>query len=225
VIVSVPQKNPRSLYENHIDKSGHSGYGFDGQKLIGKGRGQMNSWEKGLDDIKSRLEMDEAHRLVLSKLPMILTPRMFFVNIQKKVEERSGADTCHLVYYQAAFESAYRYMGNSKEVYQIAGRDLLQQYLDSLSIRGWGRFEILQLAEWKGEARVQLQNSAIAEEFGSVGRNVCHAWAGSMAGAVQFLVNTHDKGIEVGGTETLCRSKEDSHCEFVVEPRFKTWRG
>ncbi len=185
----------------------------------------MKSWEKGLDDIKSRLQMDEAHRLVLSELPMILTPRMFFVNIQKKVEDRSGAEACYSVYYWAAFESAYHYMENSKRVYQIVGRDLLQQYLDSLSIRGWGRFEILQLAEGKGEARVQLHNSAIADEFGTVGRSVCHAWAGAMAGAIQFLANKNDGGIEVEGTETLCRSRGDRHCEFVVGPKFRAGRG
>lgn len=179
----------------------------------------MKSWEKGFDEIKTRLRMDEAHRLILAELPMILTPRMFFVNIQKKVEEMSGGDRCRLVYYEAAYESAHRYMENSKAVYKIVGRDLLQQYLDSLSARGWGKFEINQLAEQQGRGRIRLSHSAIAQEFGKVGQSVCHAWAGAMAGAVQFLADEHNKGIEVEGTEPLCISKGDPYCEFVVEPR------
>lgn len=178
----------------------------------------MEAWEKSIDEIKTRLTMDEAHRLILAKLPMILTPRMFFVNIQKKVEELSGIDTGHSVYYQAAFESAYRYMENSKRVYGIAGRDLLQQYLDSLSGRGWGKFEILHVAEEKGEGRVRLDHSAIAEEFGTVGRSVCHAFAGALAGSIQFLANEHRRETEVRGTEPLCMAKGDPYCEFVVEP-------
>jgi len=178
----------------------------------------MHSWEKGIDEIKAGLTMDKVHRLILAKLPMVLTPRMFFVNIQKKLEEVSDIDTGHVVYYQAAFESTFRYMENSKRFYRITGKDLLQQYLDSLSVRGWGEFEILELVEEKGEGRVRLNHSAIAEEFGRVGRSVCHAWAGAMAGSMQFLANEYNSEIEVRGTEPLCISKGDPYCEFVVEP-------
>lgn len=178
----------------------------------------MERWEKGIDEIKARLIMDEDHRLILAELPMILTPRMFFVNIQKKVEEVSGIDTGYLIYYQAAFESAYRYMENSKKVYRITGKDILQQYLDSLSVRGWGKFEIVELVEENGEGRVRLNHSAIAAEFGTVGRSVCHAWAGAMAGSIQFLANEHNREMEVRGTEPLCISKGDPYCEFAVKP-------
>jgi predicted hydrocarbon binding protein len=176
----------------------------------------MKSWEKNIEDIKAQLTIDEEHRLILAKLPMIMTPRMFFVNIQKKIEEISGGDASRLIYYQAAFESAYNYMKNSKKLYMIAGTDLLQQYLDSLSIRGWGKFQILRLDEEKGEGCVQLKHSAIAEEYGSVGRTVCHAWAGALAGAGQFLADEHKKEMEVRGHERLCVSKGDPHCEFVL---------
>ena len=188
-------------------------------KLTKIGKHKMKNWEKDIDEIKAGLTMDRDHRLILAKLPMILTPRMFFVNLQKKVEEISGIDIGYLVYYKAAFESAYRYMENSEKIYMITGKDLLQQYLDSLSVRGWGRFEISQLDENKGKGRVHLDNSAIAEEFGMVGRSVCHAWAGALAGSIQFLTNRRDKEIEVSGTEPLCLSKGDPYCEFVVKPQ------
>ncbi|MBW2059292.1 MAG: 4-vinyl reductase [Deltaproteobacteria bacterium] len=178
----------------------------------------MTHWEKDIDEIKTALTMDEAHRLILADLPMILTPRMFFVNIQKKVEELSGIDTGRRVYYQAAFESAYRYTENSRRVYGITGSDLLQQYLDSLSARGWGRFEILELAEEMGVGRVRLTNSVIAEEFGNVGRSVCHAVAGALAGSIEYLARNHRPEARVRGTEPLCMSKGDPCCEFVVAP-------
>ncbi len=178
----------------------------------------MRSWEKNINQIKAGLTMDENHRLVLANLPMILTPRMFFVNIQKKVEEVSGTDAAWRVFYEAAFDSAYRYMGNSKEVYTIAGKDLLQQYLDSLSARGWGEFEILQLVEDRGEGRVRLNHSAISEEYGRTGRSVCHVWAGALAGSIKFLAEESDNGMEVMGIETRCLSRGDPYCEFVVGP-------
>ena len=178
----------------------------------------MRSWEKDIQEIKASLTMDKAHRLILGNLPMILTPRMYFVNIQKKVEEISGIETGHLIYYQSAFEIAYRYMENSKRVYRITGRDLLQQYMDSVSVRGWGEFEILHVDGKKGEGRVRLKNSAIAEEFGMVGRSVCYGLAGAIAGAIQFLSDQQGKRIEAVGTEPLCISKGDPYCEFVVEP-------
>jgi predicted hydrocarbon binding protein len=179
----------------------------------------MKRWERDVEAIKVGLTMDEAHRLMLGNLPMILTPRMFFVHIQKKVEEISGIDAARLIYYEAAFEIGYRYMENSKRVYQMSGRDLLQQYMDSVSVRGWGKFEILQVIEAKGEGRVRLTNSAIAEEFGAVGRSVCHPLTGAIAGAIQFLADEQDKHIEVEGTELLCMSKGDSYCEFAVAPK------
>jgi len=181
----------------------------------------MKDWEKDIDEIKTELTMDKYHRLILAKLPMILTPRMFFVNIQKKVDEFAGIDYSHKIYYGAAFESAYNYMENSKKVYVISGKDLLQQYLDSLSVRGWGRFEIIQLVDEEGKGRVHLHHSAIAEEFGNVGRSVCHAWAGALAGSIQFLANEYNKKIKVKGTESMCVSKGDPYCEFVLESRLQ----
>jgi predicted hydrocarbon binding protein len=178
----------------------------------------MTQWENDIEQIKEKLTIDGAGRLVLAGLPMILTPRMFFANIQKRVDETCGEGKGRHIYYQAAFESAYRYMKNSREVYDITGRDILQQYLDSLSVRGWGKFELLELAEEKGEGRIRLNHSGMAEEFGHVGRSVCHVWAGAMAGAIQYLVEEHNKATKVRGRELMCLSKGDPHCEFVVEP-------
>ncbi len=178
----------------------------------------MKKWEKDIEEIKARLSMDENQRLILAELPMILTPRMFFVNIQKRVEKEAGIDVGRSIYYEAAFESAYRYLENSKEVYGVTGRDLLQQYLDSLTVRGWGKFQILSLSLEGGEARVRLDHSGIAEEFGVIGRSVCHVWAGAMAGSVQFFVAQRNKQMKIEGTEPLCVSRGDRYCEFVVAP-------
>ena len=41
---------------------------------------------ESFDDLKGRLKFDKNHRLVFGVVPMILTPRWFFVNIQKELE-------------------------------------------------------------------------------------------------------------------------------------------
>ena len=41
---------------------------------------------KRFNEIKGRLKLDRDHRLLFGVVPMILTPRWFFVNIQKELE-------------------------------------------------------------------------------------------------------------------------------------------
>lgn len=170
------------------------------------------------DSLKGRLKLDKHYRLLLGIVPMILTPRWFFVNVQKELEKAGGLKLAKEVYYRAGFESAYKFCQTLRKAERIAGNRTVRAYLDSMSLRGWGKFKILLLDEEKGKGIFRLYQSAFGEEYGSVGRMVCHCWPGAMAGAVQEIIDTHGLDLQVKGRESKCKAKGDSYCEFIVAP-------
>ena len=87
-----------------------------------------------------------------------------------------------------------------------------------MSIRGWGRFKIVELDEKRGNGYFRLYRSGFSEEYGSVKRAVCHWVPGAMAGAVQEAVDAEGLSPKVRGTERKCKSKGGEYCEFVVSP-------
>ena len=170
------------------------------------------------NDLKRGLRLDKKHRVLFGGVPMILTPRWFFVNVQKELEKAGGLKLAKEVYYRAGFESAYKFCQTLRKAERIAGNRTVRAYLDSMSLRGWGKFKILLLDEEKGKGIFRLYQSAFGEEYGSVGRMVCHCWPGAMAGAVQEIIDTHGLDLQVKGRESKCKAKGDSYCEFIVAP-------
>jgi predicted hydrocarbon binding protein len=168
--------------------------------------------------LKGKLKVDHRHRVLFGAIPMIITPRWFFVNVQKELEKAGGIKLAKEVYYRAGFESAYKYCRTQRKAEKITGIATVQNYLGSMSIRGWGKFRIVQLDERKGRGVFRLYRSAFGEEYGPTGRAVCHCWPGAMAGAVQELVDARGLSLEVKGKELKCKAKGDEYCEFVVAP-------
>ncbi|MCK4784242.1 MAG: 4-vinyl reductase [Desulfobacteraceae bacterium] len=170
------------------------------------------------DDLKSKIKFDKNYRILLGIVPMILILRWFFVNIQKELEKAGGLKLAKEVYYRAGFESAYKYCQTLRKAEEIEGSHTVQAYLDSMSLRGWGKFKIVLLDEERRKGVFRLYQSAFGEEYGSVGRMVCHCWPGAMAGAVQEIINTYGFDLRVKGREVKCRARGEDYCEFVVAP-------
>jgi len=99
------------------------------------------------------------------------------------------------------------------------GIEIIRKYLGSLSMRGWGSFEILRLDELEGENRIRLRNSAFGEEYGKIGRTVCYCWSGALAGSIQWNLDTKRISKRVTGSEVTCISKNDKYCEFVIRSK------
>ncbi len=168
--------------------------------------------------LKRKLKLDSKHRLLYGVVPMILTPRWFFVNVQKELEMAGGLKLAKEVYYRAGFESAYKYCQTQRKVQNLTDIRTIQEYLNSMSVRGWGSFEIVQLDEEMGRGIFRLYESAFGEEYGLKGRAVCHWMPGAMAGTVQEVMDSQDLSLQVRGKETKCKAKGDEYCEFVVSP-------
>jgi len=170
------------------------------------------------ESLKRKLTLDRNHRILFGSVPMILTPRWFFVNVQKELEKAGGLKLAKEVYYRAGFESAYKYCQTQRALDKLAGIETVQRYLSSMSVRGWGRFQMVEIDQKKGTGYFRLYRSGFSEEYGSVKRMVCHWVPGAMAGAVQEAVDAEGFSPKVKGTERKCKSKGDEYCEFVVSP-------
>ena len=170
------------------------------------------------NSLKGKLKLDRKHRVLYGVVPMVLTPRWFFVNVQRELERAGGVKLAREVYYQAGFESAYKYCRTQRRVERLTGIETVQRYLSSMSIRGWGKFVITDLDEQRGKGAFRLYRSGFSEEYGSVKRTVCHWVPGAMAGAVQEVVDAQGLSLQVKGRELKCRSKGDPYCEFAVSP-------
>ena len=94
----------------------------------------------------------------------------------------------------------------------------MEQYLGSMTCRGWGRFEIESLDPAAGRGIFSFHNSALALELGATGNAVCLWTAGAMAGAMQAILEAEGVDLKVVGREVECLSAGAGCCRIVVEP-------
>jgi predicted hydrocarbon binding protein len=167
--------------------------------------------------LKDKLELTLDNRLMLDGVAMILTPRWFFVGIMNRVAEEAGPEIAAKVYYEAGYEGAYKW-GNVQIGKGLSGRAVMEQYLSSMTHRGWGRFEIVSFDETQGRGLFWFYDSAMALELGQTGQRVCTWVAGALAGGFQVILDHARSRLKVRGRETKCLSEGKPHCEFVVEP-------
>jgi predicted hydrocarbon binding protein len=173
------------------------------------------------EELRGRLSLTRENRLILDTVHMLLMPRWFFVAIKKQVEALAGPDIARKVYYEAGYEGATLWAQRQMKEAGLTGRAVMEQYLRSGSLRGWGHLEIVNFEIDKGTGFFRLHNSAVAEETGSGRGMVCDHLPGSLAGAFQAILDHERRGIRVVGRETKCMSNGDLWCEFVVEPEGK----
>lgn len=170
------------------------------------------------EELKGQLILNDQDRLMLGSVPMLLMPRWFFVAIKKQVETLAGREVSRKVYYEAGYEGATKWAKTQMKELGLTGRAVMEQYLGSASVRGWGRVEILEFDAERAYGRFRIHHSAVAEEAGRQGEMVCDHLPGSLAGAFQAILDHSGKKRKVMGRETKCLSKGDTWCEFLVEP-------
>ena len=169
------------------------------------------------DDIKDQLRLTQDNRLMLNRVPMIITPVWFFAGIVKRLTEKAGVKLASDVLYEAGYQGAYDWAVVQMQD-GLDGRAVMEQYLASMTNRGWGRFEIVSFARNRGKGRFRFFNSAIALDHGCTGNRVCHCFSGALAGGFQAILNSDGAGLKVNGRETACYSEGGDLCEFEVGP-------
>ena len=164
-----------------------------------------------------RLELTEENRLLLDEVPMVLMPLWFFTGIMKRVEAEAGRRAVAKIYYDAGYEGAYKWSRVQIEN-GLQGSAVLAQYLNSMTNRGWGRFEIVSWDENNGRGDFRLHQSALALEQGRTEEASCLWVPGAMAGSMQAILDANDSPLKVGGREVQCLSTGQPFCEFMVAP-------
>ena len=170
------------------------------------------------DLLKSRLVFTDDYCLKLDTVPMVLMPRWFFVAIKKQVEKLGGEQISRKVFYEAGYEGATLWAQTQIREAGLSGKAIMEQYLGSASLRGWGRFSILSFEMDAGKGHFRLYHSAVAEETGRRAGPVCDHLPGSLAGAFQAILDYGGKTLKVIGRELKCKSQGEQFCEFIVEP-------
>ncbi len=163
------------------------------------------------------IELTRDDRLMLGEVAMVLMPRWFFVGIMKRVLDEAGSEAAARIYSGAGWEGAYNWAKVQIRA-GLNGREVMEQYLGSMTSRGWGRFEIVELDLERGLGRFRWHNSALALELGQTGKEVCLWGPGAMAGGMQAILEHRGSGLTVKGKEVLCKSAGNEYCEIVVEP-------
>ncbi len=167
-------------------------------------------------DLKNQLVLTDDHRIMLGSVAMILMPAWFFTGIVQRVVKEAGPETAAKIYYDAGYDGAYQW-GKVQIEAGLSGREIMEQYLGSMSHRGWGRFEIVEFDAVLGSGRFRLHNSAVALSYGVVNQAVCIWVPGALAGAMQVLLDHGGTEIQVKGREAECFSQGQAYCEFLVQ--------
>ena len=170
-----------------------------------------------LKELLDQLELTDENRLMLGDVAMIMMPAWFFSGILKRVKEYAGKEVAAKVYYDAGWEGAYNWAKVQIEK-GLTGRDVMAQYLGSMTTRGWGRFEIVEFDQTAGTGLFRYYNSAVALQQGEHRRGGLPLGSGSPGGRLS--------GHSGGGRRRPQGSKPGDglpgpgkeYCEFVVEP-------
>lgn len=230
-----PLKNPQGIqsaadFPNLTESLlGHGYSESDVRKIMGENIIRLFSkvWQEpaaedalqaNYQSLAAKLNLTPEHRLMLESVPMVLMPRWFFVAIKQQLEKLCDVETARKVFYQAGWEGATKWANEQMTRNGLDGRAVMEQYMTSASLRGWGDLKITDYNESTTRVTVTLTNSAVAEETGQVGRTVCDHLPGSIAGAMQTILENTGQHQKMIGRETKCVAKGDTHCEFEIGP-------
>jgi len=168
------------------------------------------------ESIRRNLSLDPDGSLTLNGLPMILLPRHFFLYIMEQVEAVAGPEALGRIYRKAGFDGAVTFCRRYAEVHHTQPRATVAGYLDEMSHRGWGRFEIVALDERVGRLEVRLYNSALSSARLRAPRH--EVWVGAMEGAMSYLAESMGRPHAFAGREIAARAGDpEGACRIHVE--------
>lgn len=162
------------------------------------------------------VEIDcETGRWGVDGLPMVLVPQHLLVNNLDAVERHVGRDESARLFRDAGRRSAWHWCAHESARLGLSGVTIVRHYLDRLTRRGWGRFEIDTLDPVRGTLRVRVQHSALLPVAGST-RSVdraCYLFEAWFEGALQYT--SDDSGL-VAVREIQCGINADE-CVFASD--------
>jgi len=152
--------------------------------------------------------------------PVILVPRHFWAFVQMECERRFGVAATREVYDAATRKAAKVWCEREAKRHGLSGIAVFRHYLDRMSRRGWARMTIEAVDPKDGTARIRLDHSALAAEYGpGTGRRVCYMFAAAFEGAMEWVAETAGGARSLTAEETQCAAEGAPCCRFEVRPR------
>ncbi|MGI8312274.1 DUF5943 domain-containing protein [Saccharopolyspora hattusasensis] len=143
----------------------------------------------GARELPVTVEVDaETGRWSVDGLPMVLVPQHLLVNNLDAVERNVGRDSSAELFRGAGRRSARHWCAHEATRLGLSGAAIVRHYLDRLSRRGWGRFEIDELDPGHGVLQVRVAHSALLPVAGST-RSVdraCYLFEAWFEGALDY---------------------------------------
>ena len=169
------------------------------------------------ESIRRGLRHDPAGGLILNGQAMILLPRHFFCYIMEQVEAVAGPDAFAAIYRRAGFDGAVTFCRRYREVRGCSPREAVEGYLEEMSLRGWGRYEILRFDPEECRLDVLLHDSALAHARIEGARH--EVWAAAMEGAMAFLAESLGSARRPEGREVAPLAADPpGACRIEVRP-------
>ena len=120
-----------------------------------------------LKELLDKLGLDDAGRLVLGDVPMIITTREFVALVQKVAEEVLGAGGAATLMYRVGSQVAYDFAKAQARIFGLKGFEILEKYLEIADVRGWwSKHEIVERSEEPLRVVVRFWHT-VAEEWGT----------------------------------------------------------
>lgn len=152
-------------------------------------------------------------------IPMILVPRHFLVNIQRAVEETLGHESSVDLFREPGARSAWEWCAEEAKTHGLSGAEVFCHYMKRLSQRGWAQFSVETLDVEAGYARVRVDHSVFAAEYGSeTKRKVCYVFQGWMEGALGYVATTQGRFRSLRCQEIQCTAEAEAYCLFETQP-------
>jgi uncharacterized protein DUF5943 len=161
------------------------------------------------------IEVDDATgRWYVDGLPMIPVPQHFFLNNHFAVEAELGAERLAAILAPAGRRSAYTWCEHEAGHHKLSGEAVFRHYMQRLSQRGWGRFEVIDLDGRRGRVNVRVRHSVfVTGKPENAQRKLCSMFAPWIAGALEFI----SKKRQIASRESYCAAEgEHDHCLFTA---------
>jgi hypothetical protein len=143
-------------------------------------------------------------------LPMIYAPRHWIVGINKEVEAALGREAFVSLMYRSSYRAAQHWCAQQAADFGITGLDLFRRYLSKSSERGLAQFSLLDDGLNAGSLKVEVRNSCYVLHHRQFAEGAlcestqCFAFAGSFAGAANWLAKSNGMEEVFRGVEREC---------------------
>ncbi|MDX3926195.1 MAG: DUF5943 domain-containing protein [Shinella sp.] len=151
-------------------------------------------------------------------LPMVYVPRHFMLNIHNAVEDALGLSAYKSVLYDAGARAAYHWCKTQAENQNLDGVRVFEHYLERLTARGWGQFQIVDI-DPGASATITVKNSIyVLGGRPGPGHPVCYMFEGFFAGGFKYA-SQHPGSApgEMDCKEVECEAMGFDRCKFELK--------